>query len=208
MSEAVAVPPGLLILTRTALTASSSAAFFSSSFTRASSVTSGLPLRRDGSSSAMIPERSRRRILSLPVPSTTTSRKGRTGRVSSMGMQPGRGRTAPRRSAEPPSCRTCAPTRSWWPDAYSTKMRKTPHFQRDREGRSGAGCETGTRQGKLPYTLTLSGHRRSPREKICVLLREAERERDAEEEEHGQGKYEDRGAGAGDPLGGAVPPEG
>src|SRR3989304_6238021 len=55
MSEAVAVPPGLLILTRTALTASSSAAFFSSSFTRASSVTSGLPVRRDGSSSAMIP---------------------------------------------------------------------------------------------------------------------------------------------------------
>jgi excisionase family DNA binding protein len=35
-----------------------------------------------------------------------------------------------------------------------------------------------TREGKLPYTVTLGGRRRYPRGKILVLLQETERERE------------------------------
>ena len=38
-----------------------------------------------------------------------------------------------------------------------------------------------TRQGKLPYTLTLGGRRRYPRGRILALLQEAEQACDAEQ---------------------------
>src|SRR5439155_1657479 len=100
-SEAVTVPPALLIRTTSARTSPSSAAFVSSSRTRTSSGTrsaDGAPMTRLGApaSSERNPEMSSRRILARPLPSTVCSRSGsiRGVRSSEMREQPARGRTS------------------------------------------------------------------------------------------------------------------
>src|SRR5438046_1819093 len=100
-SEAVTVPPALLIRTTSARTSPSSAAFVSSSRTRTSSGTrgaDGAPMTRLGApaSSERNPEMSSRRILARPLPSTVCSRSGSIRGVRSRAMreQPARGRTS------------------------------------------------------------------------------------------------------------------
>ena len=100
-SEAVTVPPALLIRTTSARTSPSSAAFVSSSRTRTSSGTrgaDGAPMTRLGApaSSERNPEMSSRRILARPLPSTVCSRSGsiRGVRSSEIREQPARGRTS------------------------------------------------------------------------------------------------------------------
>ena len=80
MSDAVTVPPGLLMRTMRAFTSESSAAFFSSSRKRTSSGTrgGGAPMTRVWvwPSSLRNPETSVRRIFALPWPSTVRSSSG------------------------------------------------------------------------------------------------------------------------------------
>src|SRR5213594_1495825 len=96
-SEAVTVPPALLMRTTSARTSGSPAAFVSSSRTRTRRGTrggGGAPITRLGAppSSERNPETSRRRILARPLPSTVCSRSGsmRGVRSSEMSEQPAR----------------------------------------------------------------------------------------------------------------------
>ena len=84
MSDAVTVPPGLLMRSTTARTRSSSSAFSSSSRTRARSGTWGRLSRVKIGSSASTPERSIRSTFSAPSPATVLSVSGRTGGVRSI----------------------------------------------------------------------------------------------------------------------------
>src|SRR5438552_1683003 len=96
-SEAVTVPPALLMRTTSARTSGSRAAFVSSSRTRTRRGTrggGGAPITRPGAppSSERNPETSIRRILARPLPSTVCSRSGsmRGVRSSEMSEQPAR----------------------------------------------------------------------------------------------------------------------
>src|SRR2546426_197731 len=98
-SEAVTVPPALLMRTTSARTSGSPAAFVSSSRTRTRRGTrggGGAPITRPGAppSSERNPETSIRRILARPLPSTVCSRSGsmRGVRASEMSEQPARSR--------------------------------------------------------------------------------------------------------------------
>src|SRR5881409_3994191 len=98
-SEAVTVPPALLMRTTSARTSGSPAAFVSSSRTRTRRGTrggGGAPITRPGAapSSERNPETSIRRILAGPPPSTVCSRSGsmRGVRSSEMSEQPARSR--------------------------------------------------------------------------------------------------------------------
>src|SRR5713226_5743612 len=98
-SEAVTVPPALLMRTTSARTSGSPAAFVSSSRTRTRRGTrggGGAPITRPGAppSSERNPETSIRRILARPLPSTVCSRSGsmRGVRSSEMSEQPARSR--------------------------------------------------------------------------------------------------------------------
>src|SRR5438128_4192514 len=98
-SEAVTVPPALLMRTTSARTSGSRAAFVSSSRTRTRRGTrggGGAPITRPGAppSSERNPETSIRRILARPLPSTVCSRSGsmRGVRSSEMSEQPARSR--------------------------------------------------------------------------------------------------------------------
>src|SRR5881296_52370 len=98
-SEAVTVPPALLMRTTSARTSGSPAAFVSSSRTRTRRGTrggGGAPITRLGAppSSERNPETSIRRILARPLPSTVCSRSGsmRGVRSSEMSEQPARSR--------------------------------------------------------------------------------------------------------------------
>src|SRR3989442_89791 len=98
-SEAVTVPPALLMRTTSARTSGSPAAFVSSSRTRTRRGTrggGGAPITRPGAprSSERSPETSMRRILARPLPSTVCSRSGsmRGVRSSEMSEQPARSR--------------------------------------------------------------------------------------------------------------------
>src|SRR6266446_417564 len=87
MSEAVTVPPGVLMRNTRARTWRSCAAFLSSSRIRTSigtcTVEGPRPRPPDGASSVMKPETSINRIFASPLPSTTSSSSGRTGGVRS-----------------------------------------------------------------------------------------------------------------------------
>src|SRR5438876_358728 len=87
MSEAVTVPPGVLMRSTRPRTFRSFAAFFSSSRMRTSigtrTVEGPSPRPPDGASSVMKPETSIRRIFASPRPSTTCSSSGRTRGVRS-----------------------------------------------------------------------------------------------------------------------------
>src|SRR3989338_6424123 len=103
ISEAVTVPPGLLIRSTSARTSGSSAAFFSSSRRRTSIGTRGgaVPRRAgDGPSSERNPETSTRRIFARPAPSTVCSASGWIRGVRSRVMREHQGsasaRTSPR----------------------------------------------------------------------------------------------------------------
>src|SRR5438128_4030546 len=96
-SEAVTVPPALLMRTTSARTSGSPTAFVSSSRTRTMRGTrggGGAPITRPGAppSSERNPETSIRRILARPLPSTVCSRSGsmRGGRAGEMSEQPAR----------------------------------------------------------------------------------------------------------------------
>src|SRR5438128_590843 len=98
-SEAVTVPPALLMRTTSARTSGSPAAFVSPSRTRTRRGTrggGGAPITRPGAppSSERNPETSIRRILARPLPSTVCSRSGsmRGVRSSEMSEQPARSR--------------------------------------------------------------------------------------------------------------------
>src|SRR5712691_2526913 len=102
-SEAVTVPPALLMRTTSARTSGSPAALVSSSRTRTRSGTrggGGAPITRPGAppSSERNPETSIRRILARPLPSTVCSRSGsmRGVRSSEMSEQPARSRPSAR----------------------------------------------------------------------------------------------------------------
>src|SRR5882724_116401 len=105
MSDAVTVPPVLLIRTISALTFGSSSAFLSSSRRRTRSGTrgGGAPMTRVGDepSSLMNPEMSVKRIFARPEPSTVRSSRGLIRGVRSIEMseQPAASRTSKRKIA-------------------------------------------------------------------------------------------------------------
>src|SRR2546427_315700 len=104
MSDAVTVPPGLLMRTMRAFTSESSAAFFSSSRKRTSSGTrgGGAPMTRVWvwPSSLRNPEMSVRRIFALPLPSTVRSSSGLIRRVRSFKIRGARNKLLPLTAAE------------------------------------------------------------------------------------------------------------
>src|SRR4029453_18171737 len=103
MSDAVTVPPGLLMRSRTARTLASCRALVNSSRTRTSKGTraGGVPSVSvpDGASSDRNPETSMRRILASPWPSTVSSSRGRMRGERSMEITEQPARTRARASA-------------------------------------------------------------------------------------------------------------
>src|SRR4249920_2285444 len=86
MSDAVTVPPGLLIRTTTALTLSSFEALVSSSLNVANML--GCGMRPSLSCALMTPDRSSNRIFPAPVPLSCTSCTGPDGSMRLTVMQP------------------------------------------------------------------------------------------------------------------------